>query len=418
MRLMPKLLPALVFSLALALPGCASLPPGGMANPSSAAPVQESTPLTILISVDGLGANRLGKGLTPRLDAIAAAGVAGSMRPSFPSNTFPNHITLVTGLRPDHHGIVDQKMRDPERPGVTFRNTDPLTNRDPFWWDQVDPIWLQAERAGIRTATMHWVASDVAISGKRPSAWWPFDSATTSAQRVDMILDWARRPATTRPALMLLYFDVVDRAAHNLGYGSPQEQDAIREVDTQIGRLSNELAAMGRTANLVIVSDHGMAKVEADHIRPLSDVIDPAIMESISEGPLLDIFPKPGKEAEVAAKLANPPPHLSCWPRDRLPAHFRFGTNRRAPPWLCMADVGYSFPETPRGIAKGEHGYDPDAPDVTAMFIATGPAFRPRTALPRFDNVDIYSLLCRLIGIAPTPSDGSIDSLAPALRKP
>lgn len=418
MRLVSHFLPAFVLPIALALSGCASPEGAGPATASSAPRTQEEAPLTILVSVDGLGANRLGKGLTPRLDAIAAAGVSGSMRPSFPSNTFPNHTTLVTGLRPDHHGIVDQKMRDPARPGVTFKNTDPFTNRDPFWWDQIDPIWLQAERAGIRTATMHWVASDVAIKGKRPSAWWPFDSATTSMQRVDMIVDWARRPAATRPALMLLYFDVVDRAAHNLGYGSPEEAAAIREVDTQIGRLADELAAMGRRVNLVVVSDHGMAKVEADHIRPLSDVIDPAIMESITEGPLLDIFPKPGMEAQVAAKLASPPPHLSCWPRDRLPARFLFGTNRRAPPWLCMADVGYSFPEKPRGVTKGEHGYDPDAPQLAAMFIATGPAFRARTTLPRFDNVDVYSLLCRLLDIKPSPSDGSLQSLAPALRRP
>lgn len=417
MRLVSYFLPAFVLPIALALSGCTA-PEGADPATASNAARKEQGALTILVSVDGLGANRLGKGLTPRLDAIAAQGVSGSMRPSFPSNTFPNHITLVTGLRPDHHGIVDQKMRDPARPGVTFKNTDPFTNRDPFWWDQIDPIWLQAERAGLRTATMHWVASDVAIKGKRPSAWWPFDSATTSAQRVDMILDWARRPAETRPALMLLYFDVVDRAAHNLGYGSPEEAAAIREVDTQIGRLAAELAAMGRRVNLVIVSDHGMAKVEADHIRPLSDVIDPAIMEAITEGPLLDIFPKPGKEAQVAATLANPPPHLSCWPRERLPARFRFGTNRRVPPWLCMADVGYSFPETPRGIAKGEHGYDPDAPEVAAMFIATGPAFRPHTTLPRFDNVDVYSLLCRLLDIPTAPSDGSLQSLAPALRRP
>ncbi|WP_443970421.1 alkaline phosphatase family protein [Sphingobium sp. CR28] len=418
MRLVPHFLPAFVLPIALALSGCAAPEGAGPATASSATRTQEEAPLTLLVSVDGLGANRLSKGLTPRLDAIAAQGVSGSMRPSFPSNTFPNHIALVTGLRPDHHGIVDQKMRDPTRPGVTFKNTDPFTNRDPFWWDQIDPIWLQAERAGIRTATMHWVASDVAIKGRRPSSWWPFDSATTSMQRVDMILDWARRPAETRPALMLLYFDVVDRAAHNLGYGSPEEAAAIREVDTQIGRLADELAAMGRRVNLVIVSDHGMARVEADHIRPLSDVIDPAIMESITEGPLLDIFPKSGMEAQVAAKLASPPPHLSCWPRDKLPARFKFGANRRAPPWLCMADVGYSFPETPRGIAKGEHGYDPDAPQVAAMFIANGPAFRPRTTLPRFDNVDVYSLLCRLLDIPPAPSDGSLQSLAPALRRP
>jgi predicted AlkP superfamily pyrophosphatase or phosphodiesterase len=400
---------------ALSLSACATTPRPA-AHPAAATEVR--APITILISIDGLGANRLGQGLTPRLDAIAAAGVSGSMRPSFPANTFPNHVTLVTGLRPDHHGIVDQKMRDPARPGVTFKNTDPLTNRDPFWWDQIDPIWLQAERAGIRTATMYWVGSDVAIKGKRPSWWWPYDNGIDSAQRTETVLDWVRRPPPTRPRLILLYFNAVDYASHNLGYGSPAELAAIGEVDKQIGRLSDSLAELGQPANLVIVSDHGMAPVPPEHIRPISDIVDPAIIDAITEGPLLDIFPKPGKDAEVAAHLAKPPPHLTCWARKDLPARFRFGTHPRAAPFLCMADTGWSFPEQPKGFTKGEHGYDPTDPAVAAVFMATGPAFRRGVRLDRFDNVDVYSLMAKLVGITPTPSDGSAAVFAPALTSP
>lgn len=396
---------------ALALSACAATP-----RPVSSAAVEQRALITVMISVDGLGANRLGKGLTPRLDAIAAAGVGGSMRPSFPTNTFPNHITLATGLRPDHHGIVDQKMRDPARPGVTFKNTDPLTNRDPFWWDQVDPIWLQAERAGIRTGTMYWVASDVAIKGKRPSWWWPYDNGINSAMRVETVLDWVRRPSATRPAFMMLYFNAVDYASHNQGYGSPEETAAIREVDTQIGRLVDTLAAIGQPANIVIVSDHGMAPVPVDHIKPLSEVIDPAIMDAITEGPLLDIFPKPGKETEVAAKLASPPLHLTCWARQNIPSRFKFGTNPRTPPFLCMADTGWSFPENPKNYIKGEHGYDNADPAVASIFIATGPAFRSGVRLERFDNVDVYPLMVKLIGITPTQNDGTDTVFAPALK--
>ena len=368
---------------------------------------EQRAPLTILVSIDGLGANRLGKGLTPRLDALAATGVSGSMRPSFPSNTFPNHMTLVTGLRPDRHGIVDQKMRDPARPGVTFKNTDPLTNRDPFWWNHTDPIWLQAERAGIRAGTLHWVGSDVAIKGKRASIWWPFDNAITSRQRVDTVLDWLRRPAE-RPQLVLLYFDVVDRASHNLGYDSADERAAIAEVDAEVGRLADALAGMRQPANLLVVSDHGMAPVPADHIRPLSDLVDPAIMESITEGPLLDIYPKPGREAEVAARLAHPPAHLKCWAKRDLPARFRHGSNPRVAPFLCLADVGWSFPENPKAFTKGEHGYDPDEPAVAALFVANGPAFPAGRVLPTFSNTDVYPLLMDLLGLPPAAGiDGS-----------
>ena len=379
--------------------------PAGAETGALAAQNQRA-PITVLVSIDGLGANRLGKGLTPRLDALAASGVGGLMRPSFPANTFPNHMTLVTGLRPDRHGVVDQKMRDPARPGVTFKNTDPLTNRDPFWWNQTDPIWLAAERAGIRTGTLYWVGSDVAINGKHASIWWPFDNSITGDQRVDTVLDWLRRPAD-RPQFVLLYFDAVDRASHNQGYDSHEERAAIAATDAQVGRLVDTLAAMRQPANLVVVSDHGMAAVPPDHIRPLSEVVDPTIMESITEGPLLDIYPKPGREAEVAARLAHPPAHLTCWAKKNVPVRFRYGTNPRVAPFLCMADVGWSFPESPKGFTKGEHGYDPDAPDVAALFIANGPAFRPG-ALNRFDNVDVYPLLRDLIGLPPaTGIDGS-----------
>lgn len=395
--------------------------PGDVRAPAPVSTAVQSAPVTIMISVDGLGANRLGQGLTPRLDALAAEGVRGSLRPSFPSNTFPNHVTLVTGVRPDRHGVVDQRMRDPARPGVTFRNFDPLTNRAPFWWKDVAPIWLDAEAAGIRTGVMYWTGADVAINGRRPSIWWPFDNNISSAQRVDTVLDWLRRPigggAGNRPGFAMLYFDAVDRAAHGQGYGSPEETAAIREVDSEIGRFVDALRAAPQPANLVIVSDHGMAPVPPNHLRPLSEVVDPAIMESISEGPTLAIYPKPGHEAAVAARLKTPPPHLTCWAKAEIPVRYRYRDNPRVPPFFCMADVGWSWPERPRAFTKGEHGYDPDTPAVAAIFIATGPAFRAHERLPRVDNVAVYPLLRRLLGLPPKPGiDGDPDTLAPALK--
>ena len=412
---------------ALALSACATWSPSasgpvavsvqGETAPArvTAATVEARAAVTIVVSIDGLGANRLGTGLTPRLDALAAKGVSGSMQPSFPATTFANHITLATGVRPARHGIVDQRMRDPARPGVTFRNSDPLTNRDPFWWGGVDPIWVDAEQAGIRTGILYWVGADVAMRGGRPSLWWPFDTNISPGQRVDTVLDWLRRPSA-RPQLVMLYFDAVDKAAHNLGYGSPEELAAIRDTDAQVGRLIDGLKALGQPANLLVVSDHGMAAVPPDHLRPLSELIDPAIMEAISEGPLIDIYPKPGQEAAVAARLKTPPPHLTCWARQDIPARFHYSGNPRIPPFLCMADVGWSYPEKPRAFTKGDHGYDPSAPEVAAIFIAEGPAFRPGR-LMKFDNVDFAPLLRLLIGLPANPAlDGDARRFAPILR--
>lgn len=409
---MPAARHLLVVALALLVAACARPDRVG-----GAAPPPEP-PITILVSVDGLRPAALGRGDTPRLDAIAARGVRGSMRPSFPANTFPNHLTLVTGLRPDQHGFVDNKMRDPQIPGVTFDIRDPGTSRDPLWWETVEPIWVTAERAGIRTGILFWPGADVAIRGIRPQDWWTYHDSNSPGQRVETVLDWARRPAGRRPRLIALYFGMVDQRAHNSGFDSPEMRAATREADQSIGALVDGLAEMGRAANLIIVSDHGMAPVPPEQARPITEVIDPAIMDALTEGPLLDIWPRPGRERETAEHLSHPRQGVRCLPRERLPARLRFGTHRRAPPWLCLADPGWSFLYHPRPIVKGEHGYDPEAEEMAAIFVATGPAFRSGQVVPRFDNVHLYPLLARLIGLAPLPNEGDPHRLDAALRAP
>ena len=140
---------------------CVALAVVASTTPVAAQPVQASVadassapPVTILISIDGFRADYLDRGITPALSALAQRGVSASMKPSFPTKTFPNHYTLVTGLRPDHHGIVSNNMMDPRRPDVRFSLGDRTQALDPFWWDEAEPLWITAERAGIRTATM------------------------------------------------------------------------------------------------------------------------------------------------------------------------------------------------------------------------------------------------------------------------
>ena len=285
----------------------------------------------------------------------------------------------------------------------------------------VEPIWLDAEAAGIRTGVMYWAGSDVAIGGRRPSIWWPFDSNITASQRTDTLLDWLRRSPGTqdrgRPGFFMIYFDDVDRAGHGRGYGSPEEADAIRRVDAQVGRIVAALRETGEAANLVVVSDHGLAPVPRARLRPRAEIVDDAIMESLSEGPTLAIYPRPGREAAVAARLRTPPPHLTCWAKADIPARFRYRDNPRVPPYLCMADIGWSWPEKPRDMTKGEHGHDPDRAELAATFVAGGPAFKVGRTLPRVDNVAVYPLLRTLLGLPPKPGiDGDPAMLAPALK--
>lgn len=383
---------ALALVLAPALAGCVTGPAATVA--------EQRAPVTILVSIDGLRPDALGRGDTPALDRLAKEGASGAMRPSFPANTFPNHYTLVTGLRPDRHGVIDNTMEDPARPGVRFTIKDAAQTRDRFWWDGAEPIWVTAERAGMRAGTMFWPGAEAAIRGVRPSAWVPYAAEITSAERVRFVLDWLRRPTAIRPRLLTLYFDVVDKAAHEEGFGSAAQVAATREVDAQIDALRAGLAAMGQPANLVVVSDHGMAAVPATNLIDPAGIADEAIMRVAHAGPILYAWPRPGAEAAAAARLLRPRPHVSCYRRDALPARFRFGSHSRVPPLICMADLGWRFhPPGGRAYLKGEHGYDPANPSMRAVFIANGPAFRAGVKLPAFDNVSVAPLLRDLLGL-------------------
>jgi predicted AlkP superfamily pyrophosphatase or phosphodiesterase len=375
-------------------------------------------PLTILISIDGFRSDYLQRGLTPAIAALAADGVrAQAMHPSFPSLTFPNHYTLVTGLRPDRSGIVDNTMEDPKKPGVTFSMGKADISHDPFWWDESEPLWVTAEKAGIRTATMFWPGSDLAIRGVQPHDWKMYDKKFLADQRVDQVLAWLDRPPAERPRFVTLYFDEVDTWGHNAGPDSPEVNAALARTDAAVGRLLAGLKAKGlfETADLVIVADHGMAPTSAERVTYLDDLLPLADVHAVGLGPVAGLRAMPGHEDEVAKALLTPRPHMTCWRKADVPARFHYGHNPRVAPFVCLAETGWVIGTKGHAVNKGSHGFDPADPLMNALFVAHGPAFRKGTVLPAFDNVDVYPLLAALVGVAPQPNDGHLADLAPAL---
>ncbi|MFC3713861.1 alkaline phosphatase family protein [Sphingoaurantiacus capsulatus] len=393
---------------------------------ASAIPFETREPVTVLVSIDGFRPDYLDRGITPNLSRLAAGGVRGAMRPSFPSKTFPNHWTLVTGLRPDRHGIVANRFEAEGRTDVFTMASD-----DPFWWNAAVPIWVDAEKAGVRTATMFWPGSIVAIGGTRAAAWpYKIDGGTRAqdfvqyyeevgtTQRVATLIDWLRRPATTRPRFLTTYFEAVDTIGHENGPDHPETNKAIAEVDAAIGLLVSELAALGQPANLVIVADHGMAAVSRDRAVALDTILTAGDYRVIETGPYAGIVATPGKEAAVEAALLKPHPHMACWRKAEIPARLHYGRNPRVPPYLCLAEVGWQVVDkTGTAFGGGAHGYDGAAPDMAALFLGHGPAFAPGTTLPAFDNPDVHALLRRLLGLPPaTGTDGSDAVFVPVLR--
>lgn len=414
-------------AICLALHACAAAPARPPA--SIASRVEPREVVTILVSIDGFRADYLNRGVTPNLNALATGGISAAMHPSFPSKTFPNHWTLVTGIRPDRSGIVSNNMQDPARPGKKFTMAD---SNDPFWWNAAEPLWVTAEKAGIRTATMFWPGSNVAWGtpptkngpntatvGIRPEDWWPFDAAISERQRVAAVIDWIRRPNNARPKFVTLYFNTVDSVGHAYGPSSAETTTAVAEIDATIGVLIAELRQLNQPVNLVIVADHGMADTSRERTIAMDTIADPADYRLFETGTFASLYPVTGREGALEKALLVPHAHLQCWRKTEIPARFHYGANPRIPPYLCLADIGWLTAKTAptTEVDRGNHGYDNMAPEMEALFIANGPAIKPLGRIASFDNVDIAPLVRDLIGLPPGRDlDGDDTPFRKALR--
>ncbi|MEP6591179.1 MAG: alkaline phosphatase family protein [Gemmatimonadota bacterium] len=374
----------------------------------------------VLISLDGFRADYLDRPVATRLRELAHRGVRAEwMTPSFPSKTFPNHYTIVTGLYPEHHGIVANNVRDSLLGSFTMSDSDAV--RDGRWWGG-EPIWVTAELQGKRAANFFWPGSEAAIKGVRASTWMRFDDKFPNAPRVDSVLTWLSRPKGEAPSLVTLYFSDVDHAGHRYGPMAPETDSAIARVDSMVGRLMDGLAARGlaNRVNVIVVSDHGMLATPANQLIALDDYISLDDVEVVDWSPVGAIVPKPGKLEAVYAKLHNANPHLQVYRKGEVPARFHFNDNPRITPLVLVADPGWSI--TYRGkvdswsATSASHGWDNTIPAMRALFVAEGPAFRHGYVAPSFQNIHLYDLMCAILGLTPAPNDGSLDSTRAMLR--
>lgn len=414
-------MPRVVLSLLLLLiwPGPARTgQTGGGAGPVA--------PTVILISFDGWRWDYDTKAPAPNLRSLIARGVrAENLVPSFPSKTFPNHYTIVTGLYPGHHGIVGNAIRDPET-GRTFTRTAPRELRDPMWWGG-EPIWVTAERQGQPTASMFWVGTEAPIRGIQPRYWHPYDDSYPPNARVDQVLRWLDLPARERPTFITLYFSDVDSAGHEKGPESAAVREAIRRADGYLGRLVRGLDRRGLTSaiNIVVVSDHGMAPVDATRVVVLDDYIALEDVDVVDLNPTVGLFPRRGREEAVYGALAGAHPRLSMYRRAQTPEQWHYRDHPRIPPIVGVADEGWQVLRRStlaamkaRGLrgGSGQHGYDPMLMSMRGIFVAAGPAFRRGVTVPALENVHIYNALAQILGITPAKNDGDIAVARSLLR--
>jgi predicted AlkP superfamily pyrophosphatase or phosphodiesterase len=385
-------------------------------------------PTVILISFDGWRWDYDTKFEAPNLRRLIARGVrAANLIPSFPSKTFPNHYTLVTGLYPGHHGLVANSILDVPT-GRRFSLTNRREVQHPMWWGG-EPIWVRLQNAGQRAAAMFWPGSEAPILGQWPTYWAEFDQSLPGTVRVDRILSWLQLPAATRPTFLTLYFEDVDTAAHNSGPDSSAVRDAVRRVDGYLGRLIRglERRRVLDKVNIVVTSDHGLAETSMSRVVVLDDYIALDDVEIIDINPTLGLFPKAGREEIVYAALSNAHPRLKVYRRRETPARWHYRDHARIPPIVGVVDEGWQLlrrATVAERIARrllgprGEHGYDPhEAMSMRGVFAAAGPAFREGATVPAFENVHVYNALVAVLGLTPAPNDGD-PAIAQSFLKP
>ncbi|MCU0370165.1 MAG: ectonucleotide pyrophosphatase/phosphodiesterase, partial [Bacteroidales bacterium] len=326
-----------------------------------------------------------------------------------PSKTFPNHYTMVTGLYPDHHGIVDNSFYDPAS-GKHYAIRDRKAVEDAGFYGG-EPIWVTAEKNGVRSASFFWVGSEAPVKGIRPSYWKRYDHDVPFEDRIDSVIYWLSLPEEQRPHLVTWYMDEPDGTGHDDGPSGEKTYKMIIYLDSLLGVFLDKIEALpiGDQVNIIVTSDHGMGPVSPDRCIMMKEYIQSQWFEEI-EGYSPNLTFKVKEEfRDTAWKALSSIPYATAWKNGEMPDSLHYGTNPRTLDFIFVADSAwqYSLTDKVHGSA-GAHGYNPYNTDMHAIFYAKGPAFKKGYIHPIFENTNIYPLICYILGIEPAPVDGSV----------
>ena len=396
-------------------------------GPNSAA--AERAHYVVLVSLDGFRWDYARRDGATNLLKLGTEGVwaPDGMLPSYPSLTFPNHFSIATGLYPEHHGLVANSFRDETRAAegklalYTIRDGRAVT--DGSWYSGV-PLWSLAEREGMRTACLFWPGSEAEIAGERPSEYLKFDDHTDESARIDVVAAWLKEPAATRPHFITLYYSDVDHAGHAFGPDAPETRAAIHRVDGLIGKLEAALAATKLPIDLVVVSDHGMVKIDGPWVT-LGDFANLTGFETA--GPLL-YGKTEADRARVYDELKHASEKFQVYRRKDVPAALHYDENAREGDPVVVPTGPYAIrargpeaghPDQPPTV--GSHGFDPRTmAEMKASFFAAGPDIVSGRTVAPFENVNLYPWIAHMLGLAlPTAAplpDGKLSILSGTLR--
>ena len=388
-------------------------------------PEHLAKPSLVLVSFDGFRADYLDRLNLPNFRRVMSRGVrAQALRPVFPAITFPNHYSLVTGLHPGRHGIVENTFFDPVRNATySFRNQATVT--DGTWYGG-EPIWVTGESQGMVTACFFWPGSEAAIKGVRPTYWNKYDGTVSNANRVATVLEWLRLPDARRPHLITLYFSDIDSASHRAALDGPEVEKAVMAMDAALGSLLDGIDALPTRDRVILLltSDHGMANTSAAQTVQLGSLVDTSNIKPSFSGPVAGLHVSGGAASaqrvrdQLNAKLTNGRAYL----RQGLPERYHLRETPRAGDVIVVMDEGWTMATSiiNRGLIQdtwGAHGWPPDVASMRAIFLIAGPGIGKGVTIPEVENVDVYPLMTELLGLkSATGIDGQAGRISGLIK--
>ena len=358
----------------------------------------QKSPYVILISVDGLRHDYIKKYNPPTLSKIKENGLAAeSLIPIFPSKTFPNHYSIVTGMYAENHGLISNSFYDPN-----LKKTYSLGNREAVengvWYDG-EPIWITAKKNNMVSASYFWVGSEANIKGMHPDYYLKYDHKIPGETRVDKVIEWLELPADERPHFITLYFSEVDSAGHDFGPNSKEVKTALFNVDDYINRLSKKIKKFDFPINIIIVSDHGMTEISNKHkvILP-SEIENNPKINIVGKGALSLIYIKDNSLIQSTYENLKNINGIDVYLKKDIPVNYHFKNNSRIPEIIISPKMPYYIAAEKKNIQGGTHGYDPINKDMHGIFMAIGPNIKSQS-IKSFENIHIYPFITKLLGI-------------------
>uniref|UniRef100_A0A674N451 glycerophosphocholine cholinephosphodiesterase n=1 Tax=Takifugu rubripes TaxID=31033 RepID=A0A674N451_TAKRU len=344
------------------------------------------------------------------------------MTPDFPSLSFPNYYTLMTGRHCDSHQMTGNYMWDEASKAEFLIGTNP-DSRLPLWWNGSEPIWVTLQKLGKKVYMYFWPGCEVEILGVRPSFCEEYISSPSEKNLTDSIGNALNVLKSGDANMAAIYYENIDVQGHHWGPDSQQVRTAVQQLDDAMKTLNNKIKEMNMAnkLNVMLFSDHGMTKIqwmekviELDKHINMSDIV-----KTMDRGPVISLWPKVDKYQKVYAALVQVP-NMRVYGKQDVPERFHYKGGRFVSPLTLVAEPGWfiaknkaDLPYWNNGSASstawqnGWHGYDNEFLDMRAFFLATGPDFKRNVQAAPIRSVDVYNLMCRTLGIEPLPNNGS-----------